>query len=179
MTWRKGVLLPAPLHGIPTLQSLCRVVTSLQILKHLYRFFEVILKTMNMALLQPAEIGVPFLKRVQNGIKRSELFHAGGMLLLSVPGVLRKSLEQTLNTERGQIEICSFHKSDPAQNPVGLHMAGPTRCCICFLGWKNPTNGDVLNLPLCVRFGGRNGYSSEWTRWLSFKFTATICSWAL
>lgn len=62
----------------------------------------------------------------------------------------------------------SFHRSGPAQKPVGLHVPGPTRCCSCFLGWRNPADGGVLNLPLCAHFVGRNGYSSGWTWWPSF-----------
>lgn len=87
----RGAAVKQPLRRGPTLKSLlCSVVISFQILKDLYGFLEISLKTINMVLLQPAEIAdryVSFLKRVQDSIEPYEVLHAGGML--SVPGVLR------------------------------------------------------------------------------------------
>lgn len=62
----RGAAAKVPFSRGPTLKSLCSVVVSLKIRKkHLYKFLEIGLKTMNMVLLQPAETadrGVFFLK---------------------------------------------------------------------------------------------------------------------
>lgn len=99
------------------------------------QFLGISLKTMNMVLLQSAEIAdkCVFSYTVQSSIKPFEVLHAEGMLLLSVPGVLRKSTADNEYRERsGRTMISKWIPwSGPEQKPVGLYMPGPT---ICLLG---------------------------------------------
>jgi len=101
---------------------------------------------------------VSFLKRVQNSIKPSEVLHAGGMLLRGVPGVLRYRLEQTMNTERGQIEIRYLNGVyiDQAQHRSQLVSTCQDQQDVLHASWDE----DVLNLPLCAHFVGSNSCSS-------------------